>query len=77
MVNIGMENEITNLTEVEVVPGEVVLDRANRIKAVLLLIIFLIPVALALYELVTQQVTGDVIEVVQPYLPQLDKIITF
>jgi len=77
MVNIGMENEITNLTEVEVIPGEVILDRANRIKAVLLLIIFLIPVVLALYELITQQVTGDVIEVVQPHLPQLDKIITF
>ena len=58
-------------------PEEVNLEKELRFKALLLLLIFLIPTLVILYELLSGQITGPWMETVQPHLPQMDQIVTF
>ena len=59
------------------VPEDVIIHLELRYKAFLLLLVFLIPTLVILYELVSGQVTGTWAHTVQPHLPQFDRIATF
>lgn len=59
------------------IPEDANFNQDLRYKALILLLIFLIPTIVMLYELLTGQITGWWVEAVQPHLPQLDQIVTF
>ena len=48
-----------------------------RYKALLLLLVFLIPTILLVIEFLTGSVSGWWRETIQPHLPQLDTIVSF
>jgi hypothetical protein len=52
-------------------------QRGLRYKALLLLLIFLIPTVLVIVELLTGSLSGWWVKTIQPHLPQLDRIISF
>ncbi len=72
-----MDNKIPEILEPADIPEEITPERGYRLKAVILLLIFLIPILLAVYELLSHQISGNFIQVVQPHIPQLDTVITF
>jgi hypothetical protein len=48
-----------------------------RYKTVILLLVFLIPMLITAFQLLSNQISGDFVHAVQPHLPQLDTVITF
>lgn len=48
-----------------------------RFKALILLIIFLIPILIAAYELINHQLSGELFDTIQPHIPQLYRVILF
>ena len=73
-----MENELLEGIEAEY---ETTNDGSEigtmRYKVVILLLVFLIPMLIAAFQLLSSQVSGDFVHAVQPHLPQLDTVITF
>jgi hypothetical protein len=59
------------------IPEDSNLNLELRYKAFLLLLVFLIPTLVIIYELVSAQVSGTWVHTVQPHLPQFDRIATF
>jgi len=72
-----MDNKIPDNLEPEDIPEAITPQGGHRLKAVILLLIFLIPILLAVYELLSHQISGNFVQVVQPHIPQLDTVITF
>ena len=72
-----MDNKIPEILEPAEIPEEITPEGGYRLKAVILLLIFLIPILLAVYELLSHQILGNFVQVVQPHIPQLDTVITF
>ena len=60
------------------IPEDMDINRQElRYKALLLLLIFLIPTLLLIIEVMTGSLTGFWVEKIQPYLPQLKSIVSF
>lgn len=72
-----MENEIRGIPEVSEPPETELIETGFRLRAFILLLIVVIPIVLAVYELVSAQISAQTLQTVQPHLPQLDKVITF
>lgn len=52
-------------------------NRAIRVKALILLLVFLVPTIIFLVEIATGGVSLFWRETIVPYLPQLDRIVNF
>ena len=51
--------------------------RLFQYRAVILLLVLLIPALIATYQLVSNHMSNEWVHAVQPHLPQLDSVITF
>ncbi len=72
-----MEFEPDGVQPENEIPEDADLGHNLRYKALLLLLIFLIPTLLLVYELFSGAVSGWWMQTVQPHLQQLDGIVTF
>ena len=80
-----MENEILESVLTGEMPGEthennIPVETRNRFyqyRAVILLLVLLIPALIAAYQLISNQLSNEWVHAVQPHLPQLDSVITF